>query len=222
MEKKKILIKSGSALILISGVTVFMMLLNGVQTEEAMWLDTTLQRFFYKAHGTFFEEFFAIITELGSAKVIGIGSLLLLLWIWIRRKDYAGIAIIVLGIAGGDQLNNLLKEFVARERPNINPAVDAEGFSFPSGHAMVGIIFYVLLAFFISKYVKSITVKRSIWSLAIFLVLLIGISRIVVQAHYPSDVVGGYAIGSVCIIICLYIYWMTQHPLLKVNRRNSK
>ena len=82
----------------------------------------------------------------------------------------------------------------------------AESLSFPSGHAMVGFILYMLAAHFLAENVKSNGVKLAIGFLAFVIVLLIRLSRIVLQAHFPTDVLGGYRIGAAWTHIMDYFF----------------
>ncbi|MET3696354.1 undecaprenyl-diphosphatase [Bacillus oleivorans] len=145
------------------------------------------------------------ITIVGSKLIIGGGAFLLLLWVWFMRKNYLGIAILVLGVAGSNFLKNLIKEWVGRERPESAVIIEEE-FAFPSGHAMVSICFYVLLAFFIAKEFKSRSAKLMIYASSLLISFVSGMSRIILHVHYPSDVTGGYALGFVWLMFCLYIY----------------
>lgn len=145
-------------------------------------------------------------TELGSKWGIGGLFLISLLALWWRKKDYLGMLILVLGVIGGDQFNKFCKEVIARERPMINPDVYAEGYSFPSGHAMVGLIFYGLLIYLFTVDLPDRGDKKKATLGAGLLVLLIGFSRIMLEAHYPTDILGGYAIGFLYLLGCIALY----------------
>jgi undecaprenyl-diphosphatase len=181
---------------------VFLAVNNG---NELSW-ETPIQSFFLEWNKGVSHSFFVVITEFGSKTVIGIGSLLLLAYLWIFKKNYVAMAIVVLAVAGGDQLNKFIKKMVERERPAIDASIDALGYSFPSGHAMVGIIFYTVIAYFLTQGMKSQSVKALIWVTAYMMVVLVGISRIVLSAHYPSDIIGGYALGGLFVLSCLKAY----------------
>jgi undecaprenyl-diphosphatase len=149
---------------------------------------------------SFLEHFSIIGTEL----VIGAISILLILWLALKERDFTGIIFTVLAIGGGNYVNKFLKETVERERPA--SLHGEEGFSFPSGHAMVGLIFLLVLAFFITRMIKSSKGKLSVYIIAAALAVLTGISRVVDAAHYPSDVLAGFLIGFSYYILCEYLY----------------
>jgi membrane-associated phospholipid phosphatase len=124
--------------------------------------------------------------------------------LFIRRKQRLHLAILVIGLVGGVLLNNLLKLLVARQRPTfINPFVIEQNFSFPSGHAMMSFIGYGLFAYFIWN-----SIANRYWRIVLIfavslLVILIGISRMTLGAHYLSDVVAGFAAGGVWLTACI-------------------
>ncbi|MCA1061956.1 phosphatase PAP2 family protein [Rossellomorea sp. AcN35-11] len=152
--------------------------------------------------GTFrFIEVFSII---GTELVIGAGSITLILFLWWWKKDYVGIITVVVLVAGSNVLNKAIKGLMERERPPFPHG--EEGFSFPSGHAMVGLVFLLIAAYFISKEVTTTGLKLSFFVLAVVLSLLTGISRIAEQAHYPSDVAAGFLLGYSYFILCLFLY----------------
>jgi undecaprenyl-diphosphatase len=104
-------------------------------------------------------------------------------------------------MAGAVILNFVLKTSFARTRPL--PFFDTplpSSYSFPSGHALFALCFYGVLAWLIAAGIRSQALRISIWTVAVLLVLLIGLSRIYLGVHYPSDVIAGYAASIVWIV----------------------
>ncbi len=150
--------------------------------------------------------FFTVFTDIGSKWGIIAILLVSILFIWWKYRDYLGIGLLILSAAGGDQLNKWMKNMVARERPLMDASIYAEGFSFPSGHAMVGIMFFGFLAYILVMNLKQIHLKKLVAIGMSFLIFFIGISRIVLQAHYPTDVFGGFAIGLIFLVFLIFVY----------------
>lgn len=147
------------------------------------------------------------ITNLGFGFSYGVlvlttASILAVFRRWIELKG------LILCLSGGVVLNEILKHLFERARPEAFHIVAASGFSFPSGHAMISLCFYGMVAFLIVR-------KRS-WHLRIagsivtvLLVMAIGVSRIYLGVHYPSDVVAGYASGAMWLgfSISILMWW---------------
>lgn len=123
---------------------------------------------------------------------------LVVLLVAFTRQRRWGAAVALLLVAGGAQLlNAVLKELFQRTRPvPVSTLIPAQGFSFPSGHAMVAAAFYLFLAYLTWRLV------RGWWRVGVTcgllaLILLVGLARLYLGVHYASDVVAGYVAGFV-------------------------
>lgn len=150
--------------------------------------------------------FFKIMTLFGSAKILGVATLIMTVWIWLVWKDYVGMVTILVAVVSGSYLNSFIKSEVARPRPLLKHLVEASGFSFPSGHAMMSMIVYSLIAYFIIQRVTNRTSRGLILVGAALFIFLIGFSRIILHVHYPSDVVSGYSLGFVWSYSAIAVY----------------
>ncbi|MGE6378800.1 phosphatase PAP2 family protein [Peribacillus muralis] len=119
--------------------------------------------------------FFKYITFLGKSIIIGFGIILIVLYLWIIKKDYPFVALFSIGLGGTDLMNGMIKHQIQRQRPD-NQLLEASGFSFPSGHAMVGLIFFSILACLVIKEVKRTSLKWVAVTGSFFLILLIGLT----------------------------------------------
>ena len=143
-----------------------------------------------------------IITHIGGAKIVLVLTVLAIILI----KGLKNKLFLLTGIVGTAGLNVVLKHIVQRERPNINRLIPEKGYSFPSGHSMMSMAFYGMLIFLIFKYVKNTALK---WTLIVILTILlstIGITRIYLGVHYPSDVIGGFVVSLTYLFILTEIY----------------
>ena len=194
---------TGAAVLLL---VLFFILLQGVQTNAFENVDRAFRSALEAGEGSPLIPVFTFITHLGSR--IGIGPLCILLavWLWVIEKDYSAMAVLVLGTAGGNALKSAVKDLVGRERPGLNEAIGGIGYSFPSGHAMLSIIFYLLAAYFITKKLHNKNVRTAIWIMAAAIIMLIGLSRVVLGVHHATDVGAGYALGGAVVILCIWIY----------------
>ncbi|ASS65842.2 MULTISPECIES: phosphatase PAP2 family protein [unclassified Paenibacillus] len=99
-------------------------------------------------------------------------------------------------IVGSSLLNLLLKLVFRRARPDVHRIIDAAGYSFPSGHSMAAFTLYGITVYFLWKHLARFWMKAAAVSAGIAMILMIGISRIYLGVHYPSDVLGGYLISA--------------------------
>ena len=98
-------------------------------------------------------------------------------------------------------LNQIIKFMIRRDRPTGFRLIEMSGYSFPSGHAMVSMAFYGLLIYIIKHLIKNKKIKTALIILNIIIILLIGVSRIYLGVHYLSDVVTGYSISIIYLLI---------------------
>lgn len=140
---------------------------------------------------------FDVITQLGSPVAMTLLALAgaVLLWTHNRRTVLIGW---LAAFVGGTLIDQALKLAVHRSRPIYGAAyLHGHSYSFPSGHAMGSIIGYGMLVYVARLYWHPQSTWRALmWIGAGAMVLIIGVSRVYLGVHYPSDVLGGYAAGS--------------------------
>ena len=143
------------------------------------------------------------ISHLGSAVVL-ITLAIALIILLKNKKDAKFIAINLVLVF---LFNRILKFIIARPRPEILRLVPEDGYSFPSGHAMVSMGFYGFLIYLICKNIKNKKVKYPLIAFLGLLILFIGISRIYLGVHYFTDVLGGFVIAILYLILFIkHIY----------------
>ena len=99
-----------------------------------------------------------------------------------------------------------LKEFIGRTRPEVvTHLLEENSLSFPSGHSMMSAVIFLTQAVLLSKIETNRKVKIYILSVALLLTFLIGISRIYIGVHYPTDVLEGWVAGISWALLCWYI-----------------
>lgn len=136
-----------------------------------------------------------------------LASLLSLIW-----KYKASIYLIIVTIIS-TVFNFLTKNIVLRNRPDHLRLIEETGYSFPSGHAMGSIAFYGFIIFLLSKSKINKYLKIFLSVIIGLTIFLIGISRIYVGVHYPSDIIGGFLLGY--IILISSIEFLTKKGYLK-------
>ena len=110
---------------------------------------------------------------------------------------------VVAATAGGTLVSSLLKLAFGRPRPDLVPhATEVATASFPSGHAMVSAVVYLTLAALLARLVEANRLKVYMLGVAVLLTVLIGVSRVYLGVHWPSDVLAGWAAGSAWALAC--------------------
>lgn len=113
---------------------------------------------------------------------------------------------LVATMASGTLANHYLKLGFSRERPDlIDHLLDTHTASFPSGHAMMSAIFYITLALLLANMARNRAVRAALFCSAIFITLIVGLSRIYLGVHWPSDVMAGWAVAAAWIGLCLLV-----------------
>ncbi|HMF15883.1 MAG TPA: phosphatase PAP2 family protein [Gemmataceae bacterium] len=190
-----------------------------VLTGEAQDFDRSC-RDAMQAHAqshTAVRHFFWLVTWVGG--VVGLtllataGTLSMLV-----RKNYLLAAIWVLATAGGALVNLGVKHSVNNPRPETETRDASVAWltnpSYPSGHAMGSAIGVGMCLFVVLRFVKKKRARIRLASTLILLILLIGLSRIYLRAHWVTDVLGGFSLGACWLILCLAIYvWARRTPI---------
>ena len=154
-----------------------------------------------------------IITFFGSAVVfITLTIAFILLFKNKKNAKYASINLIFIFV-----LNRILKFIIARPRPNVLKLVYEKGYSFPSGHAMTAMAFYGFLIYLTYIKVNNKILKHFLITILSVLIVLIGLSRIYLGAHYTTDVIGAFIIGF--IYLCVFIKYIYKKDKLKIKNR---
>ena len=137
------------------------------------------------------------ITALGGVTVLFMMTMLAVVYLLLARQRAIAI-FLFLSVTGGWLVSSALKLGVARPRPDIVPhLVDVSDMSFPSGHAMLSAVTYLTLAAILSRAEQYRSTRIFLLVAGIFLTLIIGLSRIYLGVHYPTDVLGGWCAGAV-------------------------
>ena len=194
----------------------FISLAGEVVEGDTRALDTTILRAFRSADDPsrlvgpeWLEIALVDITALGGPTVIWlvVGTVIGFLCLQAR---YRTAIMVVAAAASGEVLNQILKALFMRPRPSVVPHLrDVMTPSFPSGHAMESAIVYLTLGVLLMRVAEGRTAKIYCLSVAIFVTLLVGISRVSLGVHYPTDVLGGWILG----FLWASIWWFTERRL---------
>jgi undecaprenyl-diphosphatase len=148
------------------------------------------------------EELMRDVTGLGGTGVLTFITLAVAGFLALDGKRHAALFVIA-AVGGGMLLSTLLKLGFDRPRPDLVPhGALVYTASFPSGHATVGAVVYLTLGALLARVQAGRVLKLYLLALAILLTVAVGISRIYLGVHWPSDVLAGWAIGAAWALLC--------------------
>lgn len=185
----------------LSIVFILAWLFEEVLEKEGFGFDTT---FMYWLHGYANPSLDAVmltITQLAnpSVVVVIVAVTLEILW-WQHHRSEAKI--FAIACLGAFILNNGMKLFFAKPRPHIFPSLISEtSFSFPSGHALGSFVMYGFLAYLLSARFPKFS--KFIYTLAVITIAIIGLSRMYIGVHWPTDIIAGYGVGYIWLMLCI-------------------
>lgn len=158
------------------------------------WDDATL-RWFAEHRTPALTQVALQITMLGTGVVLAVLVCIAAAFLWLTRHRLSAYLLLA-SFFGAFLLNNLLKDVFERPRPLVVHALaPVATSSFPSGHAMGSMAAYGAVALLVARLAQRRRVRVLTWALAIALIGAIGLSRLYLGVHYPSDVLGGFAAG---------------------------
>ena len=142
------------------------------------------------------------LTAIGGTTVLTLVTLAVVGFLLLQAR-YRTALVVLLATISGELLNTALKSAFNRPRPSIVPHLRAAfSTSFPSGHAMESAIVYLTLGAILMRAAESRLTKAYILGVSMLLTMLVGVSRVYLGVHYPTDVIGGWILGFVWASVC--------------------
>jgi undecaprenyl-diphosphatase len=146
------------------------------------------------------------LTALGGPTVLGLVVAAVLGFLLLQGRYHTALVVMVASV-GGELANGVLKNMFMRPRPSVVPHLrEVLSPSFPSGHAMESAIIYLTLGAMLMRIAERRLTKVYCLVVAVLLTLLVGVSRVFLGVHYPSDVIGGWILGFVWASLC----WLVE------------
>ena len=144
---------------------------------------------------------------MGSPRIIvslaAVAALVGLVW----RKVRGAVWILPIAIIGAGVIIQSVKLLVHRPRPSsFTPLLHESGYSFPSGHSLIAMVVYGLLGYFALKLFQNRAARLMVRILTVLIIVSIGLSRVYVGVHYPTDVLAGWTAGVPWLLACLYLH----------------
>jgi undecaprenyl-diphosphatase len=149
------------------------------------------------------------VTAFGSSVIVALLTSAVVGYLWLQRT-YRALWFVVVATAGGGLLSHLLKALFARERPNPVPCLWVSSPSFPSGHAILAAVVYLTLGILLARLEPRPLLKAYFLGVMMVLTFLVGVSRVYLGVHYPTDVLAGWTVGLVWGLLCWLAAWYLQ------------
>jgi undecaprenyl-diphosphatase len=180
--------------------TVFVLLAEAVRGGFTQAFDEGVLQWLAARRSPWLDKAMLEITTMGSGLPLIIFVTIAALFLWLSRHHWS-VYFLVLGTLGGQVLNRLLKAYFERPRPNVQLwEQQVDSFSFPSGHAMSSFVAFGIVAYLVANAVSTRALERFVWITAAVLITLVGVSRMYLGVHYPSDVLAGFLAGLAWIL----------------------
>jgi len=181
-----------------------------ITSSSVIHTDNKIANFLYLYRDQRLVKTFLWITLLGKWEIILFELLIttLILVLFKKRKDILGFLVAISGSMLFDVLGKLL---IHRPRPSGIAVYQENTFSFPSGHATIAMAFYGFITYYLVRHVKDWKNKINFLALGVTIIIAIGLSRLYLGVHFMSDVVGGYLLGLLWLLIGISVAeWLNQ------------
>lgn len=205
------LLTAGIALIFfVSGIYVFLELTKDLHETYLAGNDTIITEYIVSYRSEPLTQYFVFVTNLGDALGYLIASIICTITFYLSFRNWQYVAQLAFVMVLALSSNLILKQIINRARPSAEHLVTVKTLSYPSGHAMMAMAFYGMLIYLVSQFAIRKIYKISLITIFIVLILSIGLSRIYLGVHYPSDIAGGFIGGFVWVLFCIIIFQLIQ------------
>lgn len=204
-------------IIVIGGINLFIELTEELKQQVLPQYDQAVTDYIISFRDPALTKYFIFMTNVGDFYGYLIVVVISAIISYFVFKKWRGVVQTVLVLLLASISNMMLKRFVDRARPGIEHLVSVETLSYPSGHAMSAMAFYGFVIYLFLRFKINHFLKTAIILFLIFIILSIGISRIYLGVHYPSDIAGGYIAGFIWVVFCILIF-----NLAEVFRKDPK
>lgn len=203
MKAKEFINKYLIWIILVLGLLLFFYLVRLINANTISVLDNYIYNLIKGFISPKMTPIVKFITEFGNYTVM----IPVIILFYLFNKDKSFNRYFTINLVAIFTSNFIVKNIIRRDRPiDINLIIE-NGFSFPSGHSMVSFAFYGFIIYYVYHTDLKKPLKYGLMALLSFIILLIGLSRIYLGVHYASDVIGGFLLAFIYLVIYIkFIY----------------
>jgi undecaprenyl-diphosphatase len=166
-----------------------------VAHDELALFDRPILRFFITHRSPVLTQFMKAITLLGGSVFVAAAALTVAVVSYVRTRSRRDPLFLAAVLAGALVLDDIIKALIDRPRPSLAPLVHAPGSSFPSGHATAATALLLSFAYLASRG-RSWHTAVWFWAGAVFISMLVAVSRVYLGVHWPTDVLAGMSLGA--------------------------
>jgi membrane-associated phospholipid phosphatase len=168
-----------------------------------------------------------VITDVGSPMGAAVTALVMGVGVSWLRRSWLPLLVMILGGAGIAVINTVLKRLVSRHRPPpVTAVVGEQGFSFPSGHTTGTTVVWLLSAWMMGRWVIGPRAGRiMVWIGALLMIVTVGVTRVFLGVHFPSDVLAGWALGAawaVSTALAVTVWEQSRHAPARLRRSGAR
>ena len=198
-----------AGIVVAGGLWGFVELAEVARDSSARAFDTEILLAFREAGQTdnpigplWFEEAMRDITGLGSTIVLVMVTAVTIFYLLLIGRWRTALMVLI-AVGGGQILSSLLKLGIDRPRPDlVSHLAEVQTLSFPSGHAMMSAVTYLTLGSMLAGIVPGRATKIYVLGVAVLVTLMVGVSRVYLGVHWPSDVLAGWCAGFAWAMLC--------------------
>ncbi len=208
-----------SFIIFIGGINIFVELTEELSSKALLKFDHQVTSFIVSFRDPDYHGFIEFITDIGDFYGYLISTTLVTIFLFWKLRNWKFIIQLV-GVIILASLSNIgLKRAIDRARPDVEHLVVVESLSYPSGHSMSAMAFYGFLIYLLFHIKMSRFLRSFLVVFFVLVILSIGLSRIYLGVHYPSDVIAGFLGGFIWVAFCIVLFNLID--LLRRRKRNN-
>ncbi|MBT2679961.1 phosphatase PAP2 family protein [Bacillus sp. ISL-35] len=209
------------SLAFLGSLFLFILLSFLVRADYLMAIDRQVISFIQSLESSWLTSIMKLFTYIGTIRFIAVLAILLFLLMFFVLKFRVEVLVFLAVVFCTPILNRLLKLFFHRARPDFHRLIEIGGYSFPSGHAMNAFSFYSILAFLLWRQIPGRFGRLAVILASSFMILSIGVSRVYLGVHYPSDIVGGFFASSLWVAAVIWLFQRYKDRQYNVQRRKG-
>jgi undecaprenyl-diphosphatase len=195
-----------SAILFVIALNGFVEITDELAENELTGFDESVTKFVVSFRSDALTSYFRFATDLGDRNAYIIIAIVLAGYYFFKNRSWKFILQTTLVLLLATFSNIVLKKVFNRARPSLEHLVTVNTLSYPSGHAMSAMAFYGFLIYLCVRYSMRRWVQILLITLLVIVVLSIGVSRIYLGVHYPSDVAAGFIGGLIWVAFCAVVF----------------